>query len=125
MQPNSGPGLNLDGTPVRAMANRLIEEARQNAPGERRVEQRKPFFRPASIIVAAKGKSFDTNAAFVTNLSAQGIGLLHRIPLHPGVQVTVTVRGTSGALCMQSHIQWCKSCGDGWYVSGGQLLDRP
>ena len=51
-----------------------------------------------------------------------GIGLLHSVPLPPET-VTIRLRGPGGtAMAVQTQILWCKPCGEGWYLSGGQFV---
>ncbi len=96
----------------------LITEAKQAAKKERRSETRIPFFRPVSI--AMKGHCY---TAFSREISESAIGLLHSMEL-PLDDVEISVSMKSGQRCnLLTRIEWCESCGEGWYISGGEFVD--
>lgn len=100
------------------LLNQLITEAKQAATKERRLEERIPYFRPVSI--AVNGHNY---TAFSREISSSAIGLLHimELPLDV-VEVSIsTESGHRGALPVR--IRWCESCGEGWYISGGEFVD--
>jgi len=85
---------------------------------ERRAEVRFPFFRAASIEMD-DGHQF---AAFTRDISNLGIGLIHNVGLAPG-EFDVTISSeTSIWIKVRTRIDWCKSCGEGWYISGGAFI---
>jgi hypothetical protein len=96
----------------------LITEAKQAAKKERRSDTRIPFFRPVSI--AMKGHRY---TAFSREISESSIGLLHSMELPLG-EVEISVSTRSGHRCnLLTRIGWCESCGEGWYISGGEFVD--
>jgi hypothetical protein len=108
---------------VRDAVIRILTDARQAAGAgpERRSEHRVPFFRP--VLIGLDGEKHPHFSAFTRDLSARGIGLLHIMPLACG-EVVVRVPSPSGApIDLRAYIDRCDDCGEGWYMSGGQLLD--
>lgn len=85
----------------------------------RRVADRRAYFRPASIVTDG-GRSVAWG--FTRDMSDQGIGLLHDVPVKQGL-THVGVSALNGEeLQMRVDIKWCRHCGDGWYISGGQFV---
>lgn len=99
----------------------LLVEARANDKREDRWGIRYPFFRAVSIETDCGIR----HAAFSRDISASGIGLLHSMELPVG-EVEITVTGGRGySVKVRTHISWCHSCGEGWYISGGQFISVP
>jgi hypothetical protein len=98
--------------------HQLIVEAHLENKRDRRSEPRFPFFRRVSISLA-DGHRF---SAFTREISASGIGLIHVLEITPGdVELTIpSERGCS--VRVRTRIIWCQSCGEGWYLSGGQFI---
>ncbi len=95
----------------------LILEAHDDGKKDRRSDVRYPFFRPVSIHMGRKNCS-----AFSREISASGIGLLHDFELTPG-EIEVAVPSKKGhVVCIRTRLIWCRPCGEGWYISGGQFL---
>ena len=95
----------------------LINEAKQASQKERRSETRIPYFRPVSILMNGHRYS-----AFSREISEFAIGLLHITDLPLG-EVEISVSTRSGHQCnLLARIAWCESCGEGWYISGGEIV---
>jgi hypothetical protein len=87
---------------------------------ERRSQGRRPYFQPVVLTV---GDSQERFAAFSRDVSPEGIGLLHWMPIKPQ-RIMVTLTLSSGQVATVTvDIKWCVSCGEGWYVSGGGFVD--
>lgn len=111
-------------TAVRSLLDDHIEqlmfEARSDDQMDRRGAARYPFFRPVRI-VPESGK-FRKHTAFTRELSTTGVGLLHSMPLPPGM-VTIMLSTQDGVLVrLPTEILWHRPCGEGWYVSGGKFV---
>lgn len=94
----------------------LLEEAKAAEEGDRRIEQRHPYFRPVSI--ALGGATPTLLSAFSLGISRNGIGLLHSsmLPLGP---VNLVVKPESGILTnLPGEVMWCQAVGEGWFISG-------
>lgn len=99
---------------------RLLDEAKQEAVEERRAHARHPFFRLVSI--SPNGDPSQRFSAFTRELSFSGVGLLHCMPVESG-EVLVTIPSKQGnSVQLRTRILWCRSCGEGWYLSGGQFI---
>jgi hypothetical protein len=96
----------------------LVVEAYDEGKRDRRAEIRYPFFRAVGLQVDGQRVS-----AFSREISPSGIGLLHNMELPP-TEVEVTVPSRRGhSVRMRVRIVWCRPCGEGWYISGGRLVD--
>jgi hypothetical protein len=95
----------------------LIVEAQAEVARDRRAEARLPFFRPVSIKMA-DGHLY---SAFSREISAYGIGLIHNIELKPGAVELIIPSEEGHSIYVRARIVWCESCGEGWFVSGGQF----
>lgn len=98
----------------------LMAEARSDDQMDRRGAARYPFFRPARISLGTGDLGEYT--AFTRELATTGLGLLHSIKLVPGPVVVVLHTQDGARVRLPTEIQWCRPCGDGWYVSGGTFL---
>jgi hypothetical protein len=99
----------------------LLVEARANDKREDRWGIRYPFFRAVSIAMDC-GHQY---SAFSRDISASGIGLLHNVDLPTGdVDIHIT-SGRGYAVRVRTRISWCQSCGEGWFISGGQFVAVP
>ncbi len=99
----------------------LIVEAQIDAAHDRRLDTRLPFFRPVSI----KTPEGNQYSAFSREISASGIGLIHNVQLDDGkVELIIPTRQEQW-IHVEATILWCESCGEGWYVSGGQFDGIP
>ncbi len=121
MDPRTGTLMMADSHRIRAAVMRIIKEARESADMEQRRAIRVPFFRPVQVGLGdGEPPRF---SAFCRDLSLYGIGLLHIMPLHCG-EVTVRFTSRNGPPTdLRARIDWCQDCGEGWYMSGGRLLD--
>jgi hypothetical protein len=91
-----------------------LTEARDDGGPREAADPRSPFFFPVSILLD-DGRCF---SAFSRDLSASGIGLLHCMELPLG-EVDIRMTGGGYSVKVRARILWCKSCGEGWYISGG------
>lgn len=94
----------------------LLATAMENTNG--RFKQRYPFFRSVTV----ETRSLSTKIyAFSRDICPCGIGLLHSVPLEPGV-ICLHVQGQNEeVLEMSVDITWCRPCADGWFLSGGRF----
>jgi hypothetical protein len=96
----------------------LVVEAQNAENKDRRRDVRYALFRPVSVEVD-DGHRF---SAFSREISASGIGLIHNVEL-PLSEVEITVSSEQGyTIRVRTQIVWCAPCGEGWYISGGQLV---
>jgi hypothetical protein len=103
---------------VEAAVRRLLNEEQDYS--DRRSAPRNPFFRPISM--TWRFASQERRVAFTRELSSSGIGLLHAYPVSRG-EVLVTVSSEHGdPVLFRVYLLWCRPCGEGWYLSGGQIL---
>jgi hypothetical protein len=106
-------------TSTRASSKGLMGEllllAEAEFKNDRRSEKRIPFFRSASVQV--DNHSF---SGFTREIGVSGIGLLHSMEL-PLKEVAITISGRPEQLRLR--IERCESIGEGWYISGGKLVD--
>ena len=93
----------------------LLLQANAELTDDRRSEPRLPFFRAVSVKVASRSYS-----AFIREISLSSIGMLHNMQL-PLEEVTVTVAGQRRGF--RAKIERCEPCGEGWYISGGTVVD--
>ena len=90
----------------------LIEQAKDQAAQDKRTEQRYPFFQPVTL-----RRGSQHLAAFSRDISESGMGLLHDMPI--GGEYTIAVHDPDGcAYDLTGVVMWCRSCGQGWYLSG-------
>ena len=108
--------LSNDVTAEQAVVDMLVTEAKS---ADRRAATRYPCFQAVQIsggdIVGA------SRGGFAREISASGIGLLHRYSIVPG-RICVTVNDITGVnRDLPVEILWCRACGEGWYISGGRF----
>ena len=97
----------------------LMREA-NNAELERRSQGRVPFFQPAMVFMdgAQEGR-----AAFTRDIAHNGLGLLHSYPIQPQeLNLDLNV-SDGGRVRLEVDLHWCVPCGDGWYISGANILN--
>ncbi len=94
----------------------LLVLAEAEFKNDRRSEVRFPFFRPVSVQV--DNHSF---SAFTREICESGMGLLHSMEL-PLEEVVITIAERPQQLRLQ--IEQCESIGEGWYISGGKVVDK-
>lgn len=103
-------------TPGKAIYE-LLAEAHDNELHDRRAH-RVPFFRPVTIQTEGDRRY----SAFSRDISEWDIGLLHNFELSPG-EVGIAISCRSGySVPLRARIVWCRSCGEGWYISGGEFV---
>lgn len=83
---------------------------------ERRRLSRKSFLRKARITMP-DGRP-DGEPAFCRDISREGIGLLHTIPLEPGRTFTLTIPLIGRELRMQCETNWCRPITERHHFSG-------
>jgi hypothetical protein len=95
----------------------LTVEAHNDLKKDRRSEVRYPFFRPLSIRMDGQCYS-----VFSREISTSGIGLLHNFELSPG-EIEISIPSQRGWMVrVRVRIVWCRACGAGWYISGGDFV---
>jgi hypothetical protein len=97
-----------------------VAEIFENPP-ERRSNERRPFFGPVTL--AHESNCHVCVSAFAKDVSSLGIGLVHIMPLDPGALIARIELPSGESISFRVQIEWCKDYGDGWYASGGRLLD--
>ena len=96
----------------------LLVEAQANDKREAKWGLRYPFFHNVSIRTGA-GTCY---SAFSRDISEQGIGLLHNFELPLG-EVGIAISSKQGySVPLRARIAWCRSCGEGWYISGCKIV---
>lgn len=96
---------------------RLVVEA-ENRLMDRRSDVRLPFFRSASIDMR-DGRQY---SAFTRDISSFGVGLIHNMELVPGEFDLRISSARDYWVRVRTRIEWCKSAGEGWYISGGVFV---
>lgn len=102
--------------------HRLLTEAREldyQEQLERRSKVRYPFFRAVTLAPDGEGRSY---SAFTRDLTRSGVGLLHNMPLDHGEATLTIPSAQNDALRARITIVWCRPCGEGWYISGGEFI---
>jgi len=94
----------------------LVAAARTNRAHEARSEARYPLFRPVSLDMNNRSYS-----AFTREITNTGIGLLHNFEVPLG-DVELSFSNKLEHFNIPMRIVWCRSCGQGWYVSGGEFI---
>jgi hypothetical protein len=103
-------------TPGKAIYE-LLAEARDNEMHDRRAN-RFAFFRPVTIHTEGDRRY----SAFSRDISEWDIGLLHSFELPPG-EVGIAISSHRGySVPLRARIIWCRPCGEGWYISGGEFV---
>lgn len=83
---------------------------------ERRATPRHPCFAPVSL--TPSGDPRQRLSAFSRDVSRDGLGLLHGMPLPRGAIYSVVLQHPAGELRQLAQVMWCKPTGEGWYLSG-------
>ena len=114
-----GKGLRIPNFRMHKAITFLLDDAKV-AQDDRRIHGRIAFFQPAYLSMADSDELF---SVFTRDLSREGLGLLHNMPIEPQI-VSLTVRCSNGAIAtLKLDIDWCLACGEGWYISGGGFVD--
>ena len=92
-----------------------LEEALADETERRRLH-RKPFLREATITMP--GELISTAPAFCRDISRDGIGLLHRMPMEEGFEFTLAIPLIGRQLEVQCQVNWCRQVGDDQHFSG-------
>jgi hypothetical protein len=109
----------LNGPKLRQAVSLLMAEARR-ADDEQRRHGRVPCFRPLMIQLKDSPELY---SAFARDISMEGIGLLHWMPVRPEPVSVICKLEDGTRLCLSVKIDWCQPCGVGWYTSGGRFLE--
>lgn len=97
----------------------LISDANV-ADKERRANGRVPFFQPSLIAINGEAEG---RPAFTRDIGADGIGFLHNFSFNPQI-LEVSINISDGKIVrLIVDAKWCVACGDGWYISGGTIVD--
>ena len=91
-----------------------------NGVCDRRTEARLPYFGPTRISLPGADLDF---SAFVRDISVAGIGLVHIMPLARGEVILELQLPLGDVANLRVEILWCRDYGNGWYASGGRLID--
>ncbi len=105
-------------SPPSKVVAELVLEAREADQAERRQSVRYPFFRPVTV----RTDMFRKHAAFTREISADGIGMLHRVEFRLGKVDVLISTGSGASARLRVHILWCRPCGEGWFISGGRFI---
>lgn len=97
-----------------------LQEILENEVYERRTDPRIPYFGPVTVRAKGAAKSV---SAFCRDLSVGGIGLVQLQPLEKGETVIEMPLPSGKTAALRTEILWCRNFGNGWYASGGRLLD--
>jgi len=87
------------------------------ANGDRRTGVRVPFYGPVNLTVEESGLR-RTYSVISRDISSNGMGLLHIMPLSLGPILLTWHRRDDESLRLRGEIVWCEPCGAGWYLSG-------
>ena len=107
----------------RAAESRVIQALDQidRDASEQREAERRPFFGP--VTVTLPGAPLLRFSAFARDVSPLGVGLVHIMPIERGEVLIEMASASSEVVVFRTQIIWCRDYGDGWYASGGRLLD--
>ncbi len=112
-----GTRLSLPNFGLKRAIRSIMEDAKA-AEQDRRHHGRLPFFQPAFINLDKK----QTFSVFTRDISPDGMGLLHNKPIEPQI-VNLAVHCSNGTIVeIRLDLDWCLSCGEGWYISGGGFM---
>lgn len=108
---------------VHDAVRRLLDEAKEQVYRdlvERRSKVRYPFFRP--VVLESDSPTKRSLSAFTRDISRNGVGLLHSMPLDLA-EFRLRIPSEFGnQTTLRTRLVWCRPCGEGWYVSGGEFL---
>ncbi len=104
----------LKGT-MRSDALQLLEDAQKDA-NVRREFGREPYVHPAVLKLE---NDPNHHSAFIRDVSMNGVGLIHFVPIEPQRITVLTRRYNDEVINVLVDITWCVPCGEGCYMSGG------
>jgi hypothetical protein len=61
-------------------------------------------------------------SAFSREIALRGIGLLHAAPLVSGETYEIDIRIEDVHVRKRGRATWCRSVGEGWYLSGCRFI---
>lgn len=105
--------------PVTLTDEQLFEVLTASRGGEgveRRSTPRHPCFAPVGLTPC--GNARQRLSAFSRDVSRDGVGLLHVMPIERGEIYALVLQHPAGELRQQAQVMWCRPAGEGWYVSG-------
>jgi hypothetical protein len=85
-----------------------------------RSAKRQPRFGPVKLFRPVGDQRYVS--AFARDLSMEGIGLIHLVPLEPGQILMPLVLPSGRQIVLIVELLWCRDYGSGWYASGGRFL---
>ena len=101
------------------VVEKLFTEEQQYNRAERRSLYRHFFSRPVAVRLDDKREI----VCFSRNLSFEGIGLISHIEFEPNAAAKIEIHSNYiDNPIMTSQMAWCRSFGDGWFMSGWQFL---
>ena len=104
---------------VRRAVSRLVDK-REHEITERRLDERRPAHRIVQI--GNLGESSNPMQAVCTDISLEGMRLIHRQKL-PSEELSATVPSESGGgVEFLGTAEWTREEADGWLTSGVRLL---
>jgi hypothetical protein len=89
-------------------------------PVERRSSERIPCFRNLTIYQDDESGPIP---AVVRDISENGIGLVHEVPLDPGEVVLRIPVADQRVVCARVKLAWCRAAMKHCYVSGGPFIE--
>jgi hypothetical protein len=99
-----------------ADVNDLLDGSRNPVGVERRAAERYPFFAP--VCITSCDASQQRRSAFSRDMSTDGIGLLHNMPIDRGTICDLSITQNGINFRRRSQAMWCSAVGEGWYLSG-------
>jgi hypothetical protein len=99
----------------------LLTASRSGSGAERRTAERYPFFAPVSIM--PYDETQQRWSAFSRDMSADGIGLLHNMPIDCGRICELSITQAGIHFRRRSELMWCTAAGEGWYLSGWRFVE--
>lgn len=97
----------------------LLSDSQPDAFAERRSEKRHTFFMP---VVIRSLDMLEQRSAFSRDISCDGIGLLHNMPIESGTIARLTVASERPLQINLAEVMWCRPAGEGWYLSGWRFV---
>lgn len=85
-----------------------------------RLKQRYAYFRPATITII-DGDETQQSEGFITDISLDGVGLLHKGPLERGTTIVKLPTRYGHLADVRIDTKWSRPIGSGWYAGGGRF----
>lgn len=85
-----------------------------------RLKQRYPYFREVQICIVRGGISCE-HMGFITDISLDGLALLHHGQLESGPKI-IKIKDRFGDIAeVRIDVKWCRPIGNGWFLGGGRF----